>query len=223
MCFICFFSFFSFFVSFVSFVSIFMFIIQIPTVFPRPFPWRSRVTKIGVKNTSGGWVSYLFIFIFFSPSASTTPLPPHFFLQFLHFLLFFLSSVSCLSFFSGLSFLSFFLFVVLHFLSCPLHFSFFIKLMCCQLFLPAQAKEGRIQSPKFFLLRKGKRYKHYINPLNPGEWRHGNRQKSKWRTRTTSLVNKTVVLKIINERVEGTAKSLYHNKWTCARFWFRLF
>ena len=102
-------------------------------------------------------------------------------------------------------------------------FAFFIKLMCCQLFLTAQAKEGRIQSPKFFLLRKGKRYKHYINPLNPGEWRHGNRQKSQWRTRTTSLVNKTVVLKIINERVEGTAKSLYHNKWTCARFWFRLF
>ena len=193
-----------------------------PDCVHQALPLEDRVTKIGVRKSSGGWVSYLFInFFHHQPARPHSPLI--LFLRFLHFLHLFLSSVSCLSFFSGLSFLSFFLCVVLHFLSCPLHFSFFIKLMCCQHFLPAQAKEGRIQSPKFFLLRKGKRYKHYINPLNPGEWRHGNRQKSKWRTRTTTLVNETVVLKIINERVEGTAKSLYHNKWTCARFWFRLF
>ena len=154
----------------------------------------------------------LFIYLFFHHQP--TPPPSHLilFLRFLHFLLFLISSVSCLSFFSGLSFLCFFPRVLISFLSRPLPFSFSIK-----------AKEGRIQAPKFFLLRKGKRYKHYINPLNPEEWRHGNRQKSKWRTRTSSLVNKTVVLKIINERVEGTAKSLYHNKWTCARFWIRLF
>ena len=109
------------FVSFVSFISFFCFFLlflvhpsflpvsfisKIPTMFPRPIPWRSRVTKIGVINTSGGWVSYLFISFFFHHQPAPPP-SPSFFPSFPSF-------PSFLSFVSFISFFCFFLFFLLH-------------------------------------------------------------------------------------------------------------